>query len=127
MESVTLPSGAELRITLLPLEDAWEIQRIVATEISALDVDIRAVNFTELQPQDILNLKKPFFQALSSSKLVDAGKRCFSRCLYNDFKIDATTFESPKARGDYIFVIFNLLRANISPFFVNLLSFLKKD
>ncbi|MEI6420625.1 MAG: hypothetical protein WCP55_00280 [Lentisphaerota bacterium] len=127
MESVILPSGAELKITLLPLEDAWEIQRIVATEISALDVDIRSVDFTKLQPQDILNLKKPFFQALSSSKLVDASKRCFSRCLYNGLKIDADTFESPKARGDYIFVIFNLLRANISPFFANLLSFLKKD
>jgi hypothetical protein len=127
MESVILPSGAELKITLLPLEDAWEIQQIVSKELSAIDVDIRSVDLTALKPSDIFLLKKPFLQALSSSKLIDAAKRCQSRCLYNGLKIDADTFETPKARGDYIFVNFNLLRANIAPFFASLLSFLKKD
>lgn len=124
---IDLPSGAVLDITLLPFEEAWHVQQLVAKEVERINFDPRSIDFSNFMASDVLNLKNPICSILSSQVVIDAAKQCFKKCTYNGLKIDSQTFESREARTDFLPVVFNVLKENISPFFENLLSSLKKN
>lgn len=124
MEKITLPSGAELQISLLPFEEAWDVCQTVTKVLEGLNI-----NFNDLEiskPSDMFQLKTPLMQLLSNKQIIEAARICFKRSLYNNIKIDMGTFETPSARGDFLFVCWYCLYHNIAPFFSNLISFLNQ-
>jgi len=107
-ESIKLPSGAELRITLAPFADARALYQ-------ALLAEVRGVNVAGTE--DVRNLLKEIFCAGFSSKLVEACVwKCIERATYNNLKIIEDTFEPAKAREDYFTVFYEVTRENVLPF-----------
>lgn len=127
MSKITLDSGAVLDITLLPFEEAWGVCQTLTKELEKIQFDPRSINFSDFQATDIINLKSPICAILSSQAVLECAKTCFKRCTYNGLKIDSQTFEKRELRADFLPVVFQVLKENVSPFFENLLSSLKKS
>ena len=136
MKKIDLPSGSSLEIYLLPFEEAAFLFRMFSKEMGDLNITIKDFAFLgssknideiEFGFQEFINLKGPLCSLLSNEKLINAGRSCLSKCIYNNLKITNTTFESEEARGDFYPCIFYAIKENVSPFFGNLLSyFLRK-
>jgi len=126
MEKVNLPSGAILELDLLSFADAWEVTQLLTAELEKINVDLKSIDFSNVQATDIVNLKGPICAVLSNKQITAIANACFKKCIYNGLRIDANTFEKKEARADYLPVVFHALRANVTPFFANLLSFLEK-
>jgi len=125
MIKVSMPSGSVLDITLLPYEKAWGVCQTITRTIEKLDIDLKGINPKDWKGTDLLNLKGPLCNILSSNEIIEAGKVCFERCTYNGLRIDSMTFENRDNRRDFIPAIFHSLKENVTPFFENLLSFLQ--
>lgn len=128
MEAIKLPSGAELEITLLDFEPAFEVSQVVSRFIGLLDVDLKAMgleNAKSLADLDLDAIKRPLSQILSNQELRKAGDKCLTKCIYNGLKITPKTWEPAEARQDYLFAVFHALKANIAPFFEGAFSSLK--
>jgi len=124
-----LPSGAVLDITLLPYEQAWHIASLVLKEVEKLDVKFPSdldfsdsEKFTSYILGNINDIKSPVCALLSSQKILEAAQSCFKKCLYNNQKIDAQTFESIDGRRDFLISAFYAIKENVSPFLEGLLS-----
>jgi hypothetical protein len=126
-EKITLPSGAKLEITPLPYFKAWAVTQKVTRAVEKIDIDLKGVDFKNIMITDIVNLKSPICALLSSDEIIEAAKECFTRCTYNGVKINDETFEPIASRKDFLPCVFYALRANISPFFSNLLTFFGKN
>ena len=126
-DKITLPSGALLDITLMPYEQAWEICQIVTKFFENVKLDVGSLNVKDFLASDLISISGPVCKILSSKELVEAGRRCFARCTIDGIKIASDSFEKKESRADFIPTIFYALRENISPFFENLLSSLKKN
>lgn len=121
-----LPSGAYLDVTPLSYEQAWDVAQSLLREIQKLDIDLRGVKIDEFLATDIVAFKGPICGILGSPVVQNAVKLCFTRCCYNQVKIDKDTFEDVDKRGDFLFCAFYALRENVLPFFGSLASFLKE-
>jgi len=119
----TLPSGIAFEVTPLPYEDAWGVTQSFFAVVEKLNIDLQGLDLSALSSVDVLKFKGPICSVLASNDCLKAAKTCFSRCLYNNLKIDASTFESKQARGDFLFACFYALKENIAPFFETALSF----
>lgn len=126
MEKITLPSGAELQITLLPYLEAWSVVQKLSKVVEKLNIDLKDIPFGELKSVDVLKLTGPIAQILSSNEVIEVAKICFKRCLIDNLKIDDSTFEARGRRVDFLPVVFFVLRENVSPFFGGLTSFFLK-
>jgi len=124
MEKIDLPSGAILEIGLLPYEEAWNVQKKIASVFDQVKLDPGSIEWSNIMKTDLLVLKGPICQILSNDLVIAAAKECFKKCLYNNLKIDNMTFDSKEARGDYLYCVFHVLKANIEPFFAGLASLL---
>ena len=109
MKKVTLPSGAELKISLAPFADGKALYQAVLSEMRGINLDPEA-------EVDVNLFKDLFCVSLASKKIEKALEKCLKRCLYNGKKITEETFESEEARGDYILVCTEVATENIVPF-----------
>jgi hypothetical protein len=108
-KSVTLPSGAELRITVSPFPISKALYQAVMEEMKAVRLDPSAEIDANLF-KDLLCI------ATSSKKIEGCLEKCFERSLYNGRKIDTETFEPVEARDDYLAVCWEVAKENILPF-----------
>ena len=122
MDKITLPSGAELEITLLPYEEAWGVFQRVARVLEAVNIEGIGLDIKTVLVQDAMKLKGPILQMLSNKDIVEAAKVCFKRCTYNGLKVDGKTFDERDSRQDYLPCVFHALKENIAPFFGSLIS-----
>lgn len=111
MEPIKLPSGAELKITLSEFKVARTL--LEALSRSVKEVKIKQDEDGEL---DFNSLKEMFLGAISSPEILGAILKCAERATYNGVKISESIFENEDARQDYISVLFEVTKANISPF-----------
>jgi hypothetical protein len=121
----TLPSGAELEVTLLDFEPAFEISQIVTKFVGLLDIDLKSLEvekWTSISDVDVNAIKRPLSQILSNSDLVKAANKCLVKCLYNNIRISDKTWNEPSARKDYYHAMFYALKDNIFPFFEGVFS-----
>ncbi len=110
---ITLPSGAELKITLSPFDVANELLQVVTKEAKGLQLD----PYTEM---DTNLIKDALCLAISSKEIERCLWKCMERATYNGHKITKATFEAEEARGDYLDVMMEVGRANLLPFLKNL-------
>lgn len=111
--AVTLPTGAQLEITVSPFAPAKALYQAVLEELKGLNLD-------PTKEIDV-NLFKDFFCTGFASKKIEACLwECMKRATYNGLKVSDDTFEPVEAREDYIQVCFEVAKANIAPFLKSL-------
>lgn len=113
LREVKLPSGATLKISVAPFEDAKNLYQAMLEELKALKLDPNA---------DVdVNLYKDLLCAGLSSKKIEAClKKCLERVTIDDLKIDSQTFEPVEKRDDYLTVCFEVAQDNVQPFMKSL-------
>lgn len=121
-DPITLNSGNLLTVNPPPFALANKLLKTVARELTAVsfDLDLGNVDLAKIAPKDINTLKNAAFQLLQSDAVEAAVFACVERCLYNGQKITRDTFESPEARADYLPVVWEVMKASLTPFFKNL-------
>ncbi len=108
MKEIKLKHGHTLKITPAPFAEANALFKAVLVEGKALGISVE---------DEQAKLYKDIFCAAFSSELVEAALApCMKRCLYNDQKIDADTFEKEEARENYMSVITEVAMVNLAPF-----------
>jgi hypothetical protein len=129
-----LKSGAFLEIQMSSHENCMDFITCLANELKKVDLkldDLKEGFNTEIS--DIFNpIKNLFLNLLTSKDIKNCLEKLFSKCLYNDKKINNDLFDNDiKARGDYFIICWEVARYNLSPFLpknINLdfASFLKE-
>lgn len=112
MTDIPLPSGAVLKIGLVPFSDAMALNEAIAEELTKIAID------SETEMASVY--KDLFFIGISSPKIKSALWKCMGKCIYNsgkgDLKIDKDSFEPEEARQDYLTVCTEVGKRVIGPF-----------
>ena len=133
MDPITLKSGATLAVSIAPFTAGNRLMKAVARELSSVDFNLEVArelssvdfnldlkSFDELSDKDINVLKNVAFQTLQSDAIEAAVMECMKKCLYNEQRITEKTFEPEEARPDYLPVAWEVMKANLRPFFAGL-------
>lgn len=116
MREITLPSGAILKIQPATFAEAKDLHQAILEEIKQIRYD---------GPFHSFNFFKEAICSLFSSKNVQKYlEKCLKRCLYNDFRIDDSTFEKKETWVDYTDVLHEVGKENIDPFMDRLCALL---
>ncbi len=118
MKEIILPSGAKLKIGLSPFAVAKGLLQAVLKELKGIQIS---------GTMDLAALYKDLACAgFISDEVEKALGECFKRCTVDygagDLKIDKDTFEAAERRGDFILVVFEVLRENLTPFLKSLFA-----
>lgn len=140
MDTKTLPSGRTLAIGIAPFSAANKLRKVVAAELLLVEVDVGKIDAKKLTlDADLLSLdgkllntlKNVVCKLMASDAVENAFFECAQRSTIDGAKItrgtgsEQGTFDAPEARGDYLPSAWEVIRANLAPFFVGLdLSFL---
>jgi len=121
-DPIELKSGRVLAIGLAPFSVANKLLKTIARELASVsfDMDLGNVDLASIKPRDINTLKNAAFQLLQSDAVEAALSECMKRCTYEEQKITPATFETEDARADYLPVAWEVMKANLTPFFKNL-------
>lgn len=120
MDPIQLKSGATLAVSIAPFTAGNRLMKAVARELSSVDFNLDLKSFDELSDKDINVLKNVAFQILQSDAIEAALLECMKKCLYNDQRVTEKTFEPEEARPDYLPVAWEVMKANLRPFFSGL-------
>lgn len=120
-KKVSLPSGAELEITLAPF---MEGERLFAAAAECLkSVKIDGNTDVEDLTSNINSVKDAFLNCLTSQDMKDAILACLKRCTYNKQRITSwDVFDRVDAREDYLMVCWEVVKFNLTPFTKSLFS-----
>ena len=119
-KKVSLPSGAELEITLAPFLEGHRLLAAVSACIKSVKIDDNVG-----QASNLNSLKDVFLECLTSKEVQAATLECLKRCTYNGQRITSwDIFEDVKAREDYMSVCTEVVKFNLTPFMKNLLQLL---
>lgn len=121
-DPITLKSGSELQVGIAPFAVGNRLLKTVARELAAVDfnMDFGEVDLSKISAKDINTLKNAAFRLLQSDDVEKAVGECMKRCLYNGQAIQPNTFEAETARQDYLPVAWEVIKANLLPFFSGL-------
>ena len=84
-EKVSLPSGAELEMTLAPFLEGERLLSAIAECIKDVKIDGNT-DVNDLM-SNVNNIKDMFLNCLTSQKVKDATLACLKRCTYNKNRI----------------------------------------
>lgn len=112
MREVTLPSGAILKVNPAPFTDAKSLYKAILAEAKDIKIDSKT---------ELASIFKDIFCSSFASDVVESKLwPCMRRCLYNDLKVEESTFEPEKSREDFTQVCMEVAKENVSPFLKNL-------
>ena len=118
---VSLPSGAELEITLAPFMEGERLFTATAECLKSVKVD--GSTKVEDLTSNINGLKDAFLSCLTSQAMKDAILACLKRCTYNRQRITSwDVFDNIEARQDYLAVCWEVVKFNLTPFTKSLFS-----
>lgn len=119
-DPVTLKNGALLTVSLAPFADANRLLKAIARELAQVNFDLGDLDLKEISGKDINVLKNAVFQLIQSDLVEAAVLKCAEKCLYNNQRITADTFKEESDRQAYLPVVWEVMKANLSPFFAGL-------
>lgn len=120
-EKVSLPSGAELEMTLAPFLEGERLLSAIAECIKDVKIDGNT-DVNDLM-SNVNNIKDMFLNCLTSQKVKDATLACLKRCTYNKNRITSwDIFDDVNAREDYFNVCWEVVKFNLTPFTKSLFS-----
>lgn len=113
-QKVTLPSGAELEMTMAPFTEGRKLYVAVS----------RALKATNLKGDlDADVLKDAFIEVSTSKEVEEALLLCLKRCTYNNERIlNWEFFEDINKREDYFTLCWEVARFNLYPFMKQLFA-----
>ena len=118
---VSLPSGAELEMTLAPFMEGERLFSATAECLKGIKVDGNA-DVQDLT-SNLNSLKDMFLSCLTSQAMKDAILACLKRCTYNKQRITSwDIFDDIRAREDYLAVCWEVVKFNLTPFMKSLTS-----
>lgn len=118
---VSLPSGAELEMTLAPFMEGERLFTATAECVKGVKIDGNA-EVSDLT-SNLNSLKDMFLSCLTSKEMKDAILACLKRCTYNKQRITSwDIFDDVKAREDYLAVCWEVVKFNLTPFTKSLIS-----
>lgn len=129
MDTVTLPSGHELRLVVAPFAAANKLKKTLARELLAVGLDFASLNFSAEIRDDprVLNTLKNLVCQLASSDAVEvAVMECAQQCRITvpgaeaPVKVSLQVFETEEMRGDFIHVMWEVIKLNMSLFLAGL-------
>ncbi len=120
MDPIQLKSGAVLTVTIASFSAGNKLMKTVARELSGVDFNLELKNLDELSEKDINVLKNVVFRIIQSDSIEQALLECMKKCLYNEQRITLETFDAEEARQDYLPVAWEVMKANLRPFFSGL-------
>lgn len=118
---VSLPSGAELEMTLAPFMEGERLFTATAECLKGVKVDGNA-DVNDLT-SNLNSLKDAFLSCLTSQAMKDAILACLKRCTYNKQRITSwDIFDDVNAREDYLAICWEVVKFNLTPFTRSLFS-----
>lgn len=120
-EKVSLPSGAELEMTLAPFMEGERLFSATAECLKGVKVDGNT-DVSDLT-SNLNSLKDMFLSCLTSQAMKEAILACLKRCTYNKQRITSwDIFDDVQAREDYLAVCWEVVKFNLTPFTKSLIS-----
>lgn len=120
-KTVSLPSGAELEMTLAPFLEGEKLFSATAECLKGVKIDGNA-DVSDLT-SNMNNLKDIFLGCVTSAEMKDAILGCLKRCTYNGQRITSwDIFDDVKVREDYLTVCWEVVKFNLTPFTKSLIS-----
>lgn len=118
---VSLPSGAELEMTLAPFLEGEKLFSATAKCLKTVKID------AEMKVDDVTSnvnaLKDAFLEFITDREMKEAILGVLKRCTYNGQRITSwEIFDEAKAREDYLPVCWEVVKFNLTPFTKNLIS-----
>lgn len=120
MNEIQLNSGAVLAVSIAPFSSSKKLLNVVMQELKDVDLELENLDLANFASQDINTLKNAICQLLGSENLERAVFECMAKCTYNGSRIVKDTFEPEEARADYLPCAWEVIKANLRPFFKNL-------
>jgi hypothetical protein len=123
-EPVALPSGRNLTVAIAPFDPANKLKKEIAAALVA--VDLSGLNLGKLDMNlDLSKLDGPGLNAfknvllslLASDRVEAAMFACAIRSTIDGEKVTKDSFEAKEARGDFVVVAWEVIRANAGSFF----------
>ena len=118
LNTVKLPSGAELKLNVAPFADSKALYQALLDEAKNLKLDPKA-------EMDVNFFKDIFCYGFSSKKVEECLYVCMKRATYKGAAITDESFEPEDCRQDYFQVLYEVARANVAPFTKSLYAQLK--
>jgi hypothetical protein len=116
-QRITLPSGVELEIQPAAFSVANNLFKTVCRELrNCSAVRDGGLTAARLTGDDLGAIAGAVLQAAGSDDVERCLWECMKTCLYNNARVTRDTFEPAAARGDYLKVAWEVLRANLAPF-----------
>lgn len=110
-QKVTLPSGAELEMTMVPFSEGRKLQIAVSKALKSVNLSV------ELDSINANALKDAFIEISTSKEVEDAILACLKRCTYNNERIlNWDFFEDVNKREDFYSVCWEVAKFNLYPF-----------
>jgi len=117
-ETVTLKSGHVLTLQMASFDEANALKQTVASELMLVDVKLpESSDMAKLMASDASGLKNIFLMLIASKKIEAAIMGCAKRCLLDGVKVEKGLFEEPHMRGDYMPMMWEVMKFNLLPFF----------
>lgn len=120
-KKVSLPSGAELEITLAPFMEGERLFSATAECLKKVNVD--AQTQVDDLTANLNGLKNALLECLTSHNFKESLLACLKRCTYNKQRVTSwDIFDDINAREDYLVVCWEVVKFNLTPFTKNLFS-----
>ncbi len=116
MNVIKLPSGNELALGFVPLEEAAAAVRLLSKELKQVDINL-GPSISGMLKRPLNDLKNALAQLLGSEEVWKMAGTIAQRCNYNGKPIKKDTFDDMKAREDMLPVYVEVLKHAIVPFF----------
>jgi hypothetical protein len=112
-KEIQLPSGATLEITLAPFKEGRALYQAIAEEAKGVKLDMQADIDGNL-------IKDLFCTGIASKKIEISLADCLKRCTYKGLKVTDDLFEPEDSRQDYLPMLYEVAKENVSPFMKSL-------
>ena len=124
MESVPLPSGRTLIVAIAPFAVASKLRKVVAGELLGVELELGKIDLNldlkNLDPRTLNTMKNVVCRLLASEAVEAALFECAVRSTVEGVKVTRETFEAAEYRADFLPVAWEVIRANLAPFFAGL-------
>lgn len=124
MTEKTLASGRTLVVNVAPFAAANKLRRVVASELLKVEIEVGKldlnVDLKNLDSRSLNTLKNVVCQLLASETVEASFFDCAARSTIDGAAIKRDSFDAEEARGDFLPTAWEVIRANLAPFFASL-------
>lgn len=131
MKNVSLPSGRLLEIPDFTLAQSMKLIRVLSKELKQVGVEFSIEDLTDIRRfanKDVSCLKDVLLQLIGSEELISTITQMCEKAIYDSGRFNAPgVWDTEEGKGDYFPMIWEVLKAALTPFFKPLVSKLSQE